>query len=361
MVGVRGALIAREGYEAYQNTAAAYQNFKDENYGTAAFHAGLAVLNAFGVKAGIGQLKNDLKYAFPASHVPFPSNLAAANRQLNILNQINCFAPDTLIATPNGPRPIGEIFEGDSTLAYNFKSGVWVVRRVTKRHENVYEGPVVTLTTDGGPIRTTVYHPFWVLSGRDLAERSTPRKLDEMEDQGQSLPGRWVNSHELRVGDVLFGQDGKQRILLRIEQEYRSAFPVFNLTIDEHHSFAVGADAVLVHNTAECELVPTAGTPPLLPIARQSQGVFRLIHGNSAASPRKAYLYQLFDAAGTFLKWGITQDLAKRYPKAFMIGKRIVESASGTRAEMLKVERILVETQPGPLNLEKWAGARLGE
>jgi len=84
------------------------------------------------------------------------------------------------------------------------------------------------------------------------------------------------------------------------------------------------------------------------------------IHGNSAASPRTAYLYRLVDADGNFLKWGVTQDMAKRYPKSFMAGKNIEEFAGGSRANMLRLERDLVETQPGPLNLERWAGTRSG-
>ncbi len=97
-----------------------------------------------------------------------------------------------------------------------------------------------------------MYHPFWVLNGRDLDERSTPRELSEREDQELSLPGRLDNSHELRVGDVLCGHGGRQMVVLRIAQEYKSGFPVNNLTIDEHHTFAVGPEAVLVHNTAGC-------------------------------------------------------------------------------------------------------------
>ncbi len=156
------------------------------------------------------------------------------------------------MATPAGPRPIGEILTGESVLAYNFKQGEWVERRVETRHENIYEGPVLTLTTESGTIRTMVYHPFWVERGRDLGERSVPRELSPVEDQGFSLEGRWVNSHELRVGDILIGQDGSRRALLRIEQEFKSAFPVNNLTIDEDHTFAVGPDGVLVHNTDGC-------------------------------------------------------------------------------------------------------------
>ena len=82
------------------------------------------------------------------------------------------------------------------------------------------------------------------------------------------------------------------------------------------------------------------------------------VHGNSKLSPRTTYLYRLEDADGNFLKWGVTQDLQGRYPEAYMLDKRIIRVDEGSRAEMLRLERELVETQPGPLNHEPWAGKR---
>ena len=85
------------------------------------------------------------------------------------------------------------------------------------------------------------------------------------------------------------------------------------------------------------------------------------VHGNSLSSTRTAYLYRLEDAEGNLLKWGITQDMSKRYPKSFLEDKVLRPWASGTREDMIRLERGLVETQPGPLNRERWAGSRLGE
>lgn len=167
-------------------------------------------------------------------------------------DKINCFARDTVVSTPSGPRPIGGIQPGDLVLAFDFEIGDWVTREVIERHDSNYYGPLVTVTTDGGPIRATVYHPFWVVQGFDLEERDTPRELAEDEDQGLALAGRWVNSHELRAGDVIIGRDGRELRVRRVEQEYVEAFPVSNLTIEEHHTFAVGNDGVLVHNTSIC-------------------------------------------------------------------------------------------------------------
>ena len=82
------------------------------------------------------------------------------------------------------------------------------------------------------------------------------------------------------------------------------------------------------------------------------------VHGNSKLSSRTAYLYRLEDANGNLLKWGITQDLATRYPQSYMLDKRILRVSEGSRAHMLTLEREFVETQPGPLNFEPWAGKR---
>ena len=51
---------------------------------------------------------------------------------------------------------------------------------------------------------------------------------------------------------MLIGQNGEQQTVLRIEQEFVSGFLVHNLTIRKDHTFAVGPDAILVHNTGGC-------------------------------------------------------------------------------------------------------------
>ena len=47
-----------------------------------------------------------------------------------------------------------------------------------------------------------------------------------------------------------------------------------------------------------------------------------------------------------------------RYSGSFMDDKQIFRYAEGSRADMLKLEREMVETQPGPRNFEPWAGRR---
>ncbi|HEU4806709.1 MAG TPA: hypothetical protein VFT01_00480 [Homoserinimonas sp.] len=81
------------------------------------------------------------------------------------------------------------------------------------------------------------------------------------------------------------------------------------------------------------------------------------IHGNSASSPATAYLYRLYDSAGNYLKTGISKNPGTRSPRSFMRDKDMEILQSGSRREMLNLERFIVERDPGPLNHEPWAGA----
>ena len=102
-------------------------------------------------------------------------------------------------------------------------------------------------------IEATANHPFWVVKGTNLCDRSVPEKLSPGEDEGQALSGRWVNSQELEVGDLLFGEDGQYHCVEQIDHREVAAVPVSNLTVRNHHTFAVGSEPVLVHNYGWCD------------------------------------------------------------------------------------------------------------
>ena len=80
-------------------------------------------------------------------------------------------------------------------------------------------------------------------------------------------------------------------------------------------------------------------------------------HGNTAGS-QKAYIYEKYDKDGNFLKYGVTQDLKRRYTKEELAGGRLHPIGVGPRRKMLEKERDLVERKPGPDNKEPWAGKR---
>lgn len=84
----------------------------------------------------------------------------------------------------------------------------------------------------------------------------------------------------------------------------------------------------------------------------------KAVHGNSASSTATNYLYRLSDSeTGAYLKTGITKNPGSRYTKTFMQDKEMEILQTGTRREMLNLERFIVERDPGPLNREPWAGS----
>lgn len=159
-----------------------------------------------------------------------------------------CFAKDTPVWTSQGPKAIGEIKPGERVRAYHFEYGEWVHATVTDRSEHNYKGPVVTVEVGGSKIETTIYHPFWVVEGQNLDERPVPKELLAEEDEGNSLKGRWVNSHDLRAGDKIYLLSGKLETITSVSQRHEDRFIVCNLTIEDLHNYAVGLCGVLVHN-----------------------------------------------------------------------------------------------------------------
>ena len=71
-------------------------------------------------------------------------------------------------------------------------------------------------------------------------------------------------------------------------------------------------------------------------------------------------MYKKYDKEGNFQKHGVTkhEDAAKRYSAKQIDGGKVVRTDRGPRKEMIKKERELVETNPGPDNREPWAGKR---
>jgi len=169
-----------------------------------------------------------------------------------------CFPPDTLVATETGLRPIGQIEARERVWAYNFETGKWELCRVVHRSDNHYDGTLETLDVGVGEVTATAWHPYWVIAGEDLENRPPLRHVDLNEDRGESLEGRWVNSHDLREGDVLFLRGKGAATVRRICRRHEST-RVCNLTVERLHTFAVGEMQVLVHNQPGCPLGAPAG------------------------------------------------------------------------------------------------------
>jgi hypothetical protein len=215
-----------------------------------------AILRVFGVKMSIANKADE------AARVA--KNLASAasgvsdnvgNRIAQLSENVMCFARDTLVSTKDGLRPIGEIEPGDRVHAFDFASGVWTLAEIIQRHDNVYHGKVFTIWAGSSRIETTINHPFWVVQGNNLVDRPVPPSLSEGQDEEQALPGRWVNSQDLRPGDVLLSQDRRCLLIEAVDERWEESLPVSNLAVRDHHTFAVGSNCLLVHNDSWCDVL----------------------------------------------------------------------------------------------------------
>jgi len=158
-----------------------------------------------------------------------------------------CFPAGTPVSTENGLAPIESLTEGQRVWTFNFRHGDWELQPVLHRFEHAYHGDMITLRIGSETLESTGNHPFWVLSGNDLASRPHPEHIPADEPGNTSLPGRWVDARDLHIGDVVKRKDAEpcriEAKSSRIEQR-----AVYNLHVAENPNFLVGENQVLVHN-----------------------------------------------------------------------------------------------------------------
>lgn len=138
-----------------------------------------------------------------------------------------CFTGDTLVSTEDGLRPIEEIQAGDYVWSENTETGEKELKKVFYVSVTETTALVHVTTENGTVINTTENHPFYV------------------EEKG------WCAAADLEDGDVLRTQDGETETVESVQIEnLDEAVKVYNLEIEDSHTYYVSADEVLVHN--EC-------------------------------------------------------------------------------------------------------------
>jgi RHS repeat-associated protein len=168
-----------------------------------------------------------------------------------------CFVAGTLVPCETGDVEIQNVKIGSRVWSYSFQSGEWELRTVEATPVHDYEGDVVTLQIGEVTIEATGNHPFWVISGSDLASR--PPALDIPIDQRAiSQSGRWVEARSLREGDTLLPLSGRIVVLDSVSTRHDHT-PVYNLRVEGNHTYSVSQLRVLVHNkAAQIKQVPKA-------------------------------------------------------------------------------------------------------
>ncbi|MFP5306314.1 MAG: ribonucleoside-diphosphate reductase subunit alpha, partial [Gammaproteobacteria bacterium] len=124
--------------------------------------------------------------------VPF---MKVANDTAVAVNQ--CFAPETLLHTADGPKAIRDVRVGDLVLGI---SGSY--REVTDKMVYNQRDPMVALDIKHSiePLRVTAGHPFYAIRGVPM-EQSGERTLAQL--TARKRHPEWVDAGELRKGDYV--------------------------------------------------------------------------------------------------------------------------------------------------------------
>ncbi|MGI4823597.1 MAG: polymorphic toxin-type HINT domain-containing protein [Janthinobacterium lividum] len=139
-----------------------------------------------------------------------------------------CFTAGTAVSTRRGRKLIEQVQVGDSVWAYNERTHQTALRPVTHLFRYERDTVYVLHTATGEALRTTSDHPFYVR-------------------------GEWVRVKRLRVGDSLVSQSGQRHMLRRIDRQPEHV-TVYNFTVDELHTYFIGQNSILVHNSGPCPL-----------------------------------------------------------------------------------------------------------
>lgn len=156
----------------------------------------------------------------------------------------SCFRGDTLVSTEQGPRPIRDVRVGDRVWSWDEEEKRAVLRRVSRLYRKP-AGSLRVLRVGTETIYTTDEHPYWV-----------------------GAKG-WTRAADLAEGDALRTQAGGRLTLVanevvspdRFYAGYRdrasvrpasfgtwSGRQVYNLEVEDTHTFYVGEQRILVHN-----------------------------------------------------------------------------------------------------------------
>jgi M6 family metalloprotease-like protein len=136
-----------------------------------------------------------------------------------------CFTFGTLVDTPDGPRPIGQIRAGDSVYSYDPTTHRTMVSRVTKTYVHPNESFGHVVFSDGTSLQVTAVHRFYNPQTKDWQE------IGAMQPGDTVLRGLGSSAHTVRIRSM----------------EFTSGHgPVYNLEVDRYHTYYV--NGTLVHN-----------------------------------------------------------------------------------------------------------------
>ncbi|WP_394829385.1 polymorphic toxin-type HINT domain-containing protein [Pendulispora albinea] len=138
-----------------------------------------------------------------------------------------CFVAGTLVATPEGARPIEQLVAGDRVLSRDEETGEFSARAVVRTFVRPATGLVdvhMARGDEGGTdVRSTAGHPYWTLAAG------------------------WTRADSLAPGDILLDPRGAEIRVVAVTPRAGEEL-VYNLEVEGTHTYFAGLAGAWVHN-----------------------------------------------------------------------------------------------------------------
>ena len=151
-------------------------------------------------------------------------------------NGTECFVAGTPVWTANGPRPIEQLCVGDTVISKHERTGEIGLRRViaTKVTQDQPVFAIQLLSGRGSDeLVATAEHPFWVTNKKGGAG--------------------WIQARDLSSIAELIDISGETVRVVAVKR-LDQLQPVFNIEVEDLHTYHVGRSAIWVHNADCCKV-----------------------------------------------------------------------------------------------------------
>ena len=138
-----------------------------------------------------------------------------------------CFKAGTKILTENGLKNIEDIKIGEKVYSKNESNSSIELKEVLNTFVHDVDYNICKVYTENDIIECTEGHKFY------------------------SKSKGWVQAYNLRPGNVLIDNNGKEIVIKKVEIEkskYKQITRVYNLNVKDNHNYFVGNDRILAHN-----------------------------------------------------------------------------------------------------------------